>query len=370
MCKNVISFSEAKITLDTFAYKILWTNKPYDYVAIRKSKKFGYIFEIGYENYSPRTQRRLKMSFNISELNRGILNSNEIPIPLFRPNSCRSRKYFSQQKFSEKTIKVRFKAYDNEKINFSKPFNSKQTPKTNKTSKRKKFVIQPGIKIGSSVPDGSLGFIFKIDGYNNYIFGLSNSHVLNPDGKEIKSGIKTYISGSPNSKTIEVGKVFWDEYSDEKDAAICVFNKEVENKIELNSKCNDNFTGISYPKFNEKVGLCGTHYFKPNDPDNSKKIYSIDAYVRVENGNNKKIYCNQILVDSLSTNSDSGSILFNKDNKIIGLVIGTTSTKSGEINFTVANNINLLFNHLFKKKKTVFVNNKLLSDIESFKIKL
>ncbi|WP_298515560.1 hypothetical protein [uncultured Kordia sp.] len=364
-----IELSEAEDALDEYALNLLEKNDVYEYIAIKEDQTSGYVFEIGMKRRGLRPMSRPIIPNNkyVRSLYKGVLLSDYIPVPksyVPKRNIC----FFEERHFLDKKIRVHFE------YNY---LNEVKALKEVSVEKRVSYEdyddfelkIQPGNTIADNLSlGGTLGLVFKLKKFENRYFGLSNSHVLNSTNKKKKLfKIKTHYPFFSREGRNKVGSLFWSEYSDYLDAAIVIFHNDAHERLELNNKCNFNIDiEIGEPVFGKQIGICGADTQISYDVTRNKKhIYSTNAYVKIHNSSGEKIYKNQIMIDHFTTNGDSGSVIIDNSGKIIGLLIGSSI---GHKKFSIANNINKIFNHSFEKPQKVFLDNKESFFVESFEL--
>ena len=204
---------------------------------------------------------------------------------------------------------------------------------------------------------GTLGGVFKLEQFPESYFGITNQHLFSdPDTK----------FGDPVTDDQDdiIGHLFWTANDLRKEVAF----------IKLNDKFLDKYTkgieaiSIKEPQIGMKVYHNGfsTHGESSNPTTSTVKIHSINATIRITDPNitrGQKIYKNQVLIESNAEPGDSGSLVFNNDDdnqkSVIGLNFAETNEKHilgtyGKVCFTVANNINNIFNKDFNEKQEVF----------------
>ncbi|WP_298903722.1 hypothetical protein [uncultured Psychroserpens sp.] len=198
---------------------------------------------------------------------------------------------------------------------------------------------------------GTVGGLFSLSKFPNELFGISNWHVIK--GKSGKLGdpiYKHYIDsrGRFEDKRI-VGNLFWASKFNEIDAAIFHFNfdsikDEILKKDILRGVPIINKIGV--PEIGKRVLKKGVR-----TGETEGKILSDNTTIKfeIEHGKNKeiKIFRNQIMVEKISDDGDSGSILFSEDKKAIGLIFASNNSDSGQ-QMSLACNINDILNRDFK----------------------
>ena len=129
------------------------------------------------------------------------------------------------------------------------------------------------------------------------------------------------------------------------------------------------FSGdISEPVVGDYVKKCGaTSGCNENDKVcNCKKIYSTNAIIKVSGGSfSGKVFKNQILIHKFSEGGDSGSLIVDKNHDIVGLLFARSLEP---YKFSVANNINYIFNHRFSINQDVYLDGQKIS-INQFNLK-
>lgn len=174
-------------------------------------------------------------------------------------------------------------------------------------------VFDKGLRISS----GTAGAFFTVKN-DESIYMLSNFHVLlyqtGNVGDEIVHPSKADGSGASEV----IGEIFWKGgmKDGEMDAAIAKINYPV--NIGKYNRCNIPFEGIMAPKNDDIIRKCG------------KKTGLTDGEIRstnctfdistLENENEFNRHRNQVLTTKMSMPGDSGSVIVNEQNKVVGLI--------------------------------------------------
>ncbi len=242
---------------------------------------------------------------------------------------------------SKRQISEFFLGYDDESRYENKDFNDD--------------ILRAGSLIGNnSILPGTLGGIFQLEEFPEEYFGITNWHVI---GIGIELGDPIYLHTTDNdNESFNCGKLFWKNIDPQKEIAIVHFDKSKFQSIEPINICGYSFSGkISSPIVNTDVKKCGASSSCGNEINNCelKKIHSSNAIVKIYTYTGYSIFENQILIDEFTVNGDSGSLIVNKTNDVVGLFFATTEDKKG---FSVANNITNIFNHEFINSQIVMIN--------------
>ncbi len=233
--------------------------------------------------------------------------------------------------------------------------------------------LRSGIDIGNSlVNSGPIGAIFQIENFPNEYFGISNWHILG-FGVELGSNIIHPGMSSISANQIDehkCGSLFWSSNSTNLEVAFAHFDMDYFKGVEKNFNCGYRLSGkINTPKINETVKHCGGRVRLNNTPtSNQNEIHSVNAIIKANNleGVNPKhvVYKNQILINKFSDSGDSGAVVLNKNNDVVGLIFSKIDNQQ----FSVANNINLIFNKWFETSQKVKINDEVYY-INQFKLK-
>lgn len=208
------------------------------------------------------------------------------------------------------------------------------------------IMITGGVSVSHNVRDdisGTLGAIFKMKKDNN-LYLLSNRHVIVCDEKNIESQNIVFPGTlyankfclEPNE--LIIAKVCWKSLKESNlDAAIAIIKDVSINKQFTVCGCVNLKGGINEAKLGEEVKKCGVKTGKTKG-----KIRSLQTTVKINN----KVFRNQILTKKMSESGDSGSVLVNNDEKVVGLVFAGDGK-----NVSFSNPIMPIFNTAFPNKK-------------------
>lgn len=202
---------------------------------------------------------------------------------------------------------------------------------------------------------GTLGGIFKLLQYPNSLFGITNWHIFS--GAKMNLGEDVF---SPNEKSI--GTLFWMAVDTYKEVAFIKFNEQT--SCEILSRYKLKKWAITQPKIGMPVYQNGHGSYSGgnHDSQNTKHIHSTNTTIRIEYSSGQKIFKRQLLIENISTDGDSGALLITKENnkeKVTGLIFSLTNLRkrlnNGKlVRYSVANNINFIFNTPFCQKQEVF----------------
>jgi hypothetical protein len=207
----------------------------------------------------------------------------------------------------------------------------------------------------ASMSFGTAGAFFKTKNDNN-IYLLSNYHVLLNKSGRINDTI-VHPSKSDGGRDVrEIGRVFWkkDIFKGSfniMDAAIALIDEREDIDIGRYTRCNQiRFSGLSHPKLGDNVRKCGR-----TTGLTFGEVRSINCTVNISNESNElDLYRKQILTTIMTQPGDSGSVLVNDQNLVIGLFFA-----GNNVSLSFANNIKMIFNEIenensnFKFKKFV-----------------
>lgn len=208
--------------------------------------------------------------------------------------------------------------------------------------KRRFSKLTGGISVYDNIDaehSGTAGVIFH-NSFDNCNYLLSNNHVLigaetnNPNLVVHPSKHDSYNLCSTDY--LVIGEVCWyQEISEDQinliDAALVRLAKNIKIDFGRFTRCDEvKFLGLSEPKIGQKVKKCGrTTGFRTGE------IRSINATVNISNNKSKNhIYKNQILTTLMTCPGDSGSILVDENNMIVGMFFAGDQYKN-----SFANNI-------------------------------
>ncbi|EDP94362.1 trypsin-like serine protease [Kordia algicida OT-1] len=171
----------------------------------------------------------------------------------------------------------------------------------------------------ASQAKGTIGAIVELENHKGD-FILSNWHVMMQSSGDLGAGID-------NKSDEKIAELFWGLNNEYYDIALSkiISKKQIikERKIDTVKKYKDIRIGDSVKIEGFKSGF------------DKNTIYSKNAYVKV--GNEERIFKNQIMTGKLSVSGDSGSIVLNKKNEIIGIVCAGDNKK-----FSICNHLHSL----------------------------
>lgn len=237
--------------------------------------------------------------------------------------------------------------------------------------------------IYSDKSEGTLGGCFTLKEFPDKILGITTWHSFS--NNEVL-GEKIYLD---ESNLIEIGKSFWKKINLFYEVGFIELDIKVIDKIF--SKCiNKSKWRIGKPKIGAVVKRQGYGSYiamkgvKQSNIFEIPKIFSTNATVRVYQNNYEnqhKIFKNQILIQDLSTDGDSGAILVSENKnktkqKAIGIMFSNLGVfePGGNVNtykrVTVASNLKKIFSEIkqevFIEKNDLGIKTRLLNN---FKIK-
>nr|WP_321237076.1 trypsin-like serine protease [uncultured Psychroserpens sp.] len=197
---------------------------------------------------------------------------------------------------------------------------------------------------GSLNKGGTLGALFKLKS-GNKIYLLSNRHVIfdsdyNENKNKVVSPARIHVSKSLNEINT-IGKIIWSsqKHDDILDAAIAEVNDKTKSCIDIGKYCVNNelsFNGIAKAKIGDSIKKFGK-----TTGLTYGEIKSINCTVNVsKNIKTPKIFRRQILTSNISDYGDSGSVVINQDNDVVGLLTGGNKTTA-----SFCNNIKYIFNN-------------------------
>lgn len=217
---------------------------------------------------------------------------------------------------------------------------------------------------------GTLGAFMKLKGFDDFVYFISNFHVLSHSSDLIENDLICQPHNFDQDYENIVGILRCGKYGNDpstgatldfaigqiiqKSAAIDrVFRKDVfiTNGFVWSEETIDRqaptIEGIASPEYGQIVRING----KSSGRSNAVHIRSLNAMVRIRNAYSRKekmIFKKQILLPKISISGDSGAVLIDvKTNKVVGLVHSGDS-----LNLSVANNIDHIFNqkHLYNRQ--------------------
>ncbi len=205
----------------------------------------------------------------------------------------------------------------------------------------------------------TMGSTFKLLQFPNDIFGITNQHLFSY--QDARLGDCVY-----NENDEIIGESFWVTKDYDKEVAIIKICKN-------HHKDYSNFDTqlpLGFPQIGMKVIHNG---FSSNSKINSGHkvtsiIRSVNATIRkveANNSHNWSVYKHQLLMDDFTVSGDSGALIISADENDRRCVVGLNFAKfskieienSAEKNYTIANNINGIFNHKFSQKQEILVDN-------------
>jgi len=207
--------------------------------------------------------------------------------------------------------------FDNKDIIFVESDDIELQCKENYKKSIKRYGITSGISVFDAKTDdssGTAGAFFKIAGENE-TFMISNYHVIASDNRTSSvihpSMLDAENSGLKNKK-LEIGNVIW-KCNENMDAAIAKITAPVSEG--QYSRCKGiKYKGIGLPKIGIRVKKCGR-----TTGLTFGVIKSINCIVNISNTNEPKLFLNQIFTTGMTKKGDSGSVLVNEDNIVVGL---------------------------------------------------
>ncbi|MGJ8745042.1 hypothetical protein [Polaribacter sp.] len=287
-----------------------------NYLAIKQSFIGNYKIELGYEKakVEKETLKKIKI-YMVSKLPK---SSNYFSIP--RILNTKIRQIFN---YTTKTLKSGFDYND--------------------TQDNDELISDYLIyNVDNPLKKGSLGGIFSIQD-NNDFYLISNHHVINGElGSKIKNTQK---------KNNIIGTLYWQKFDSRINSNRVIGKYDVAiAKITNKTYFPNNF---EY-KFNHKNLIETTFKIKNIKANGAKsgvepgKLYSIKALVKVEND----WYNNQILITDCDLyKGDSGALITDVDNNVLGLYIG------GSSQIKVANNLFNLFKETVNSNPKISLKN-------------
>lgn len=228
-------------------------------------------------------------------------------------------------------------------------------------------VFRGGQSIGTSETlGGTLGGVFKLADFPNEYFAIGNWHYLafnNQLGRDIFSPeITTWNTSRHQEQQYKCGNTSWANLDPEMECAFVHLNKEAIS-IDKKNSCGYTLSGnISKPKIGDLVKKCGNQSGCNDDNIGVCKnshIYSSYATIKVTDtvyGTNEPyVFKNQVMVKDIHDKGDSGSLLVNSKNDVVAILFAQTQDRV----FSIANNINTIFNRTFNISQPFLLNNKL-----------
>ena len=231
-----------------------------------------------------------------------------------------------------------------------------QTSKQNHIEDKKEK-LTAGICVGEKIKEswGTAGAFFlatnnQRDASKNakfQTFMLSNHHIIANETSNIGDSVHRKFS---NDKTEQIGTLFWSWRDQLMDAAIA---KVATKKVDFNqyAKCeNVKMEGNACPEINDEVKKCGSTTKLTNGI--IKSINCIVNYSDNLNFDPKNLVFNQILLDIEADYGDSGSVIVNQNNKVVGLIF----LAKKYMNLAFATDIKSILSKIEKDKKIKFKN--------------
>jgi hypothetical protein len=204
--------------------------------------------------------------------------------------------------------------------------------------------ITGGVSVYDSVfrsSSGTAGAFFKI--YNDEsIYLLSNFHVLLHQSGDICDKIVHPSKAEPGGDSVVIGHIYWKGgIGDlEMDAAIAKITYPVdENKF---NRCSIPFLGIDKPKIGDKIKKCGKK--TGLSCGEIKSTNCTTKICKIKTKNEYDLYRHQILTTKMSMPGDSGSVIVNSQNKVVGLIYA-----GDRVNISNAICINEIFRKVTEK---------------------
>ncbi len=215
-------------------------------------------------------------------------------------------------------------------------------------------ILQGGRSVSNQPFDmgGTLGAIFTLKNHDGF-FGLSNKHVLQDNcenrGDEIYNPRVYDIPSSEDLNNYLSGVLIWEQFKPYLDAAIYKINNE--HRIVTKLKNGIQLQNINRcPKLHLNVTKCG---YKTNTL--SGCLRSLNTTLKVEIDGRDELFFKQIQITKISTSGDSGSIVYDDDQNVVGLLFADDKNRSD--GYTYANDINNLFNFTFPEVQYLFDSN-------------
>ena len=319
------------------------------YAAVIKKNDVDFVIEIGYDNGYIETYEPHSISENINNEDLIFDNSNvndsnkeidhdsmeEESYTLYSlPKDIRNENILIDDQIIDDFEKGKLVFNNVKEINY-------QNENIFSESKFKYSHITAGMSVFSDQSNnesGTAGAFFNIEEDNN-IYLLSNHHVLLSNSGNIGDKIVHPSKVDNNNSSNIIGEIIWKEdilSSKIMDAAIAKINYPVD--IGEYTRCDQlQFSGIAEPKIGQHVRKCGK-----KTGLTCGRIRSINCVVNVSTTpNNYRIYENQILTTMMTIPGDSGSVLVNDDNMVVGLLFS-----GDESNVSFANNIKTIFQRI------------------------
>jgi len=219
----------------------------------------------------------------------------------------------------------------------------------------------PSFPIMSAHLKGTLGGLFELEDFPEELFGISNWHVISA-----YNYYGTTLCVNYNSSKI-CGELFWSSLDKYREVAFVKFNKKT-TKSFMETPESEKW-GITGPEINMEVKHNGK---KSGGQYKSSRIHSVNATVKIVDGsfkNRKQIFKKQLLIEKFSEDGDSGGLVYREikvekskkiKKEVVGLIFGRTiysyAIEENEVSksYTVANNINMIFNTNFSHEQEVF----------------
>lgn len=213
------------------------------------------------------------------------------------------------------------------------------------TSQKRYKKLTAGMSISNfndTTWSGTAGAFFRQEN-SEEIYMISNKHIL-ASVKNSKSIVHPSNSDAQVLKLEKeknnIGELIW-KCTDNMDAAVAKISHAVE--VNEQARCKDvKFKGLAKARIGMRVKKCGR-----STGITYGVVRSVNSTINVLNeGNGKvKLYFNQIITSYMDNHGDSGSVLVNDEDKIIGLLFAGNKAKSA----SYYHDINLIFSRLAKE---------------------
>lgn len=243
-------------------------------------------------------------------------------------------------------------------IKFSEPITKIEKAEDNTTIHNIPVIVRPGNNIASQQINlgGTLGMFLKLKNDKN-IYGLTNAHVIIGNATEMEETIYSPRFDNNSNATreeYELGSLVWGDNNKDFDAALFRITKEHRIGTGLNCDKSKIIRDIAIPRERERLWKCG---FKTKTTSNT--ISSINCMFR--DINNGIIYRNQMQIKKISRAGDSGSILYNRKQKGVGLLFAADSKTNG---YSYASPLCKIFNRPFSQAMAFGSEENLINHLE------
>ncbi len=189
---------------------------------------------------------------------------------------------------------------------------------------------------------GTLGAIIKLKNQKG-LFGISNWHVLlNKNGELLDKIFRPRLHGVKTRQRKEetfFGKVVFGIIN--KNIEVGLFRIENKKLITKDPEVRNKLMGIEKPKMGKKIYKRGFNSEKKEGVIRSNNV-TVKAFIA--KGYNE-IFKKQIQLKKMSEDGDSGSVLFNKNRNVVGLLFAADDKEQNS--FSYANRIDYIFNNEF-----------------------